>query len=175
MRALSVVLFALAGCAEISGLDGIDVCDGPCADVTVLDAPQSGETSTTDATDVTEANALDAGNDVPAIGDTGSVPCKDPSGCKNGEVCCETLVTSGGQYPNCKVDADTVTCKSSTSCPSSTPSFMCGTLVIRRCTATADCTESSASSCCKANLADAGEREFCMSSLTAQVLNASCL
>ena len=173
MRVALAVLLTLSGCAEISGLAGLDVCDGACADVTIDVAPP--DASAADgAPPVLDAGTNDA-LDAPSSVDATAFPCNTLSDCKSTQVCCETLVTKGTQYPNCTVDADTVVCKSASECPSSTPSFQCGTLVMRRCNATADCTESSAPKCCTATLGDAGTREFCMSSTTAAVTNATCL
>ena len=168
--ALGVLLF-VSGCAEISGLDGLGVCDGSCADVTVDDAPQAPEAGDDAAIDVA---TIDAPSDGGAPLDA-TAPCAKPADCPSiGAVCCEVLTTSGSQFPNCNVNTDKVGCMPATSCATMV-GLTCGPFTFRRCTATADCTEPSAPKCCMLKISDAGTREICMSALNASVSGATCL
>jgi hypothetical protein len=173
VRVVTFVLLGFAGCAEISGLQGLGVCDGSCDDATV-DAPQPVDTGTDvgDASNQGDAIPIDTGSDAPTFDATPT--CKKPSECNNTQVCCETVVTKGNQYPSCTVDADTSACSDPGKCPTTSPSLSCGTYLLRRCAATADCTEQSAPRCCTFTMYG-GTREVCLSSFAAQVADASCL
>jgi hypothetical protein len=180
VRVALTVLLTLSGCAEISGLDGLDVCDGSCVDVTT-DAPQQPpDTGTSDASDggtvdvaVKDIATSDV-NDASGQPETSSGPCDKPSDCKNTDVCCETLVTKGTFFPQCTIDADTTVCTLATACPT-TLGFQCSTDLLRRCTANTDCTESAAPKCCTLKLDGGFMRQVCMSSSTASLLGATCL
>jgi hypothetical protein len=178
VRVALAILLISSGCAEISGLEGLGVCDGACPDVT-LDAPSSTEAGidASDATILPDAIAKDATTDVTVDGppiDATPPPCKQPSDCKNTEVCCETLSTKGSFFPSCTVDADTIACTQTAACPTTAP-FSCGTYVLRRCPAAADCNETAAPKCCTFKFGDGGLREVCMSSQNANIIGATCL
>lgn len=167
----------LAGCAELSGLDGLGVgdatIDSPAVDATsdVVDAVDAPDASRADASDAKPPS--DATADAPSdAGGDATVPCAAPSDCNSGQVCCETIVTTGSFNP-CKVDADTIACAASAQCSTNIP-LSCGKDVLRRCAANTDCTENSYPKCC---IMDAGgaSREVCLSSTLAQLLGASCL
>jgi hypothetical protein len=181
VRVALAILLSMSACAEISGLDGLGVCDGACADVTV-DVQQSPDSSV----DVTPNGPDGGGGDVTVPKDVSTIeasppmdasgPCIQPSDCnKTGEVCCETLVTKGNGFPQCTVDADTIGCTSEQQCQTQA-GFTCGTFVVRRCTANTDCTESNVTKCCTVKLSgDAGSRQICMSSINASAAGATCL
>lgn len=182
MRFALAVLLILSGCAEISGLDGLDVCDGACVDVTI-DAPQTPDSGVDadDGSSIVDAKTKDAPNDSSndspsdaiSAPDGATAPCVQPSDCKSGQVCCETLVTKGNFFPSCTVDADTIACTAASACPT-TVGFNCGTDLLRRCTDAGDCTEPAAPKCCK--FGDGGAtREVCLSAQTASLVNATCL
>ena len=182
MRAFAVCCVLLAGCTEISGLDGLSVgdatIDSPAADATgdvaeAVDAADASDAARADASDASDAKPpSDASPPTDAGGDSTTGPCTAPADCKSGQVCCETLITTGSFNP-CKVDADTIACTSSAQCSTNIP-FACGKEVLRRCAANADCTESSYPKCCTM---DAGgvPREVCLSATLAQLLVAPCL
>ncbi len=180
MRTFAACAVALAGCAQISGLDVLDVADaGADAAATgdsALDAPQ-----TTDAAIVVDAH-IDAGDalaisDAPKDALKESAPpstCAKPADCTiTNSVCCETLVTSG-QSSTCTLDADTVVCAAASACPT-TIAFNCGKDVLRRCTATSDCTEASFGKCCTVPVDGVSTRQVCLSSGIASLLNGTCL
>lgn len=139
----------LAGCAEISGLDGLEVCDGACTDATA-DVPVSPDSSSDSAPpDVKEETTSDASIDAPIIVDAlidspPTLGCKSPNDCQNG-FCCGT-VTTQGTYPQCKIS--TVSSKCSATCTSTIGFQKCTTDTLRLCTTNTDCTEQFFNRCC---------------------------
>jgi hypothetical protein len=152
----------LAGCAQISGLDNLglrdasqDVADGD------VDGPSAIDASLVDA-------PKDAANETSSDG-----ACSSPADCPGNVVCCET-VKSTGSSSSCTLDADTVACVSTSTCPT-TVVPTCGTDILRRCTANADCTEPSYPRCCTIPAGDASSREICLTQQLASLVGGTCL
>jgi hypothetical protein len=155
MRALAASLVVLAGCAEISGLGTLEVCDGACVDATA-DAALVTDAPTTDGAIDAQAPPNDTGTpDVPIISD-GTVPpplgCTRTSNCTQNELCCGSIATQG-QAPNCQVK--TVTSQCTASCTTSFDFQKCGTDTVRLCASNQECTEQAYNRCCKYSYADA--------------------
>jgi hypothetical protein len=184
----------LAGCAQLSGLDELGVCDGACEDATTdaaLDAP------TFDATAVDafvldapmnesgkDTQAKDAGGDVIAIPDAqDDISCTRPGDCipqsspdaafppDAGKVCCATIVETGN-FP-CTYVSQTTKCEDPTSCPTSI-AFNCGTTQLRRCAFGAECVEPSYDKCCTLKTGPDASAMFCANNSIASIVGGSC-
>jgi len=178
MRALVAGLVLLAGCAEISGLGSLDVCDGACVDATAdVVAPQDSgaqdgaapDSNTDDgpAPDETGADApiiTDGTIDAPPTG------CTKPADCSKNDFCCAT-VTTQGNYPQCQIT--NVTTKCTSPCNTSIDFQQCKQDTVRMCSTNQDCTEAFYTHCCKFPYGDASV-QVCSNPLVADSGGATC-
>jgi hypothetical protein len=73
------------------------------------------------------------------------VGCQKPADCPN-EVCCGTVMTGAGTFPNCAVGSAVSSCK--TSCKTSIPFSCNSTIVAAVCDTKADCKDPASANCC---------------------------
>lgn len=144
-------LVLLAGCAEISGLGSLDVCDGACVDATadVGNVQDSGaQDSALDTTSPPDASA-DAPviiSDVTIDAPPASLVCVKPSDCnQNNPFCCGNIQTQG-QYPQCKITSVSSKCQGN--CSTNFAFQQCKTDTARLCATNQDCTEALYNHCC---------------------------
>lgn len=174
VRATWLLAIPVSGCAIVSGLDGLDVCDGACADVLVNEAGL-------DADGATDANLRDSNvADVIAISDaTDDIACTKPSDCvlTSGEagtkVCCATINTFG-VFPSCTYINEVAKCATTDVCPTSFPTNACGSETLRRCSSFADCTEALYPKCCVLPAPPDGGGHYCANLAIATTFGGAC-
>ncbi len=172
-RALSVFVALLAGCAQISGLDSLGVCDGAaCADATAdarQDAPFDGGAEA----QVKDADASLDASDASTADVVVVSTCASPSDCNApGDVCCANVVLSGNST-QCTLKSEAVSCKAASSCTTSV-TLQCGNEIVRLCKSNADCTENFYTRCCTFKFGDASV-ESCTNAIIADAGGATCL
>jgi hypothetical protein len=178
VRALWLVPSVVAGCAQLSGLDQLTVCDGAScvdaqADAYVLDAP----------TDVAAQPDVAADADAGALPDAGpGKVCVAPADCfagsadtayppDSGQVCCGTFVMTGSA-PKCTLLSQSSECTTPAKCPTSAV-LACSTEVLRRCAFPQECVEQGYDKCCTIKLGDASV-QACANLTIAQATGGTC-
>ena len=176
MRVVAACLLLLAGCAELSGLNGLEICEGGgCVDATAeaatdapVDAPGNAPEAGGDAHDEGPGLVGDGG----VIGDEVSIPCDKPAACPSGDVCCDTVHLAGPSLP-CQVDAMASACAAPSACATNYP-FQCTTAKLRRCTGDTDCAEANYNKCCTIPYAPDASIHACANAQIASLTNGSC-
>ena len=176
MRVVAACLLLLAGCAEISGLNGLEVCEGgACVDATA----EAAVDATADAPGDAPMPGDDANADAPGpigdggiIGDEASLPCDKPATCPTGDVCCDTAHLSGSSPP-CQVDSMASACAAPSACPTTYP-LQCTTAKLRRCTGDTDCAEANYNKCCTIPYGPDASVHACANTEIASLTNGSC-
>jgi hypothetical protein len=172
MRAFAAGLVLLAGCAEISGLGNLEVCDGACVDATADVTVQQDSAAEANNADANDSSTTVDAPILPDGADGGpSITCTRPADCKQGDFCCGT-VNTGGRYPNCTISNVATTCTQS--CTTMLAGQKCEKNTVRMCEAGADCTEQLYNRCCKFPYGANASISVCSNTLVAEAGGGTC-
>jgi hypothetical protein len=153
----------------------------PLCLVALVAAGACSSSSSSPATDggTEAAPTSDSGSGSSSGGDSssgGGTPCKEPTDCTSGDVCCGTIPITGGTVPNCTTSPIELSCAAPGNCKTNLSGFTCmGTKTVRICQTNADCTETGAPKCCTFGGGDAGGGlTFCANDIVAGAGGGTC-